>query len=368
MISHSGRRWLLSGRRFVALGLLPTWLLVGCGWEEETAKITVRPVKAIKVGELTRFTGRSFPGRAEATEEVNLAFEVDGIMIRRVVNKGDEVKRGQLLARLDPRDFQNALDAAKAERDRAQAFRDRIAQAVRTGAASQQDLTDAKARLDVAQAQVNIKAKALDDARIFAPYDGIVAATYVENFQRVRAKQKILRLLDISKIEMTLDIPESLISNARYVKKVFVLFDAFPDRKIPAKIKEIGTEASETTRTYPVTIIMDQPGDIKILPGMAGKAWGEGRLPSDIDEAGIEVPVSATFSPDESGKTYVWVIDEQTKMVQKREVMTGKVTDRGIIIRGGLQPGEWVATAGVHYLREGQQVRILDEASQEAKK
>ena len=92
----------------------------------------------------------------------------------------------------------------------------------------------------------------------------------MENFEDVQNKQAILRLLDDSKIEMIIDIPEHLIINAAYVKDAFVVFDAFPGREIAATIKEIGTEASSTTRTYPVTLIMDQPEDIRILPGMTG--------------------------------------------------------------------------------------------------
>ena len=81
-----------------------------------------------------------------------------------------------------------------------------------------------------------------------------------------------LRILDDSRIEMVVNIPENLISFAQYVKKVFVSFDAFPEQELEATIKEIGTEASSTTRTFPVTLIMDhQPSEFKILPGMAGK-------------------------------------------------------------------------------------------------
>ena len=358
---------MICGSRCVALAFISAFFFVACGAEQETAETPARPVKAVKVGDVARFSQRPFPGRAKATEEVDLAFEVNGIMTRRFVDKGDEVKKGQLLARLDPRDYKNELDAAKAERDQAKSYLERIRRALRSGAVSRQDLTDAQARFDITVANVSIKAKALEDARIVAPYDGIVAATYAENFQRVRAKEKIIRFLDISKIEMDLDIPESLISFVPHVKEVFVRFDAFPGREeVPARIKEIGTEASQTTRTYPVTIIMDQPEDITILPGMAGQARGEAELPENFGETGIEVPVSATFSPDETGKTYIWVIDESTQTVKRREVKTGKLTDRGIIIQKGLRPGEWVATAGVNYLREGQRVRILGEESKGA--
>jgi RND family efflux transporter MFP subunit len=143
------------------------------------------------------------------------------------------------------------------------------------------------------------------------------------------------------------------------VGDIQVRFDAFPDRQIPAEVWEIGTEASQTTRTYPVTLIMDQPEGIKILPGMAGQASGKRKRAGDAGGRAIEIPVSAVFSPDDTDVSYVWVIDENTKAVSQREVKTGSLTDFGILVNDGLKPGEWIATAGVHYLREGQQVRLL---------
>lgn len=182
----------------------------------------------------------------------------------------------------------------------------------------------------------------------------------------MRAKQAVIRIVDDSHIEMIISIPETLISLADQVRNIEVVFDAFPDRKIPAMTKEIGTEASKTTRTYPVTLIMAQPDDIKILPGMAGKATGEGPKQGEGSEEqrGQPVPVSAIFSPDDIDKTYVWIIDEKSKKVTKHEVTTGKLTDYGILITEGLDTGVWIATAGVHNLREGMEVRILEEKTE----
>jgi multidrug efflux pump subunit AcrA (membrane-fusion protein) len=70
--------------------------------------------------------------------------------------------------------------------------------------------------------------------------------------------------------------------------------------------------------------------------------------------------LAATFSPAEIEKTYVWVIDEAAQTVHRREVETGELTDRGIKILDGLKPGEWIAKAGVHYLQEGQKIKILE--------
>jgi RND family efflux transporter MFP subunit len=348
------RAYLLAGVACVS------WLFaVGCKEEEPVEYI--RPVRAMKVADAESFDDAPFPGRAKATQEVNIAFEVPGRLTERPVDVGSEVKEGDLLARLDPRDYQNNLDAAIARNDQAQAYRDRIAEAAKTGAVAQQELTDAEARLDVAKAEVKIAQKALDDTQIRAPFDGIVVATYLENFQNVLAKQNVIRMVDSSKIEMWINIPEQYISLAPYATDIRVEFDAFPGREIPAEIKEIGTEASERTRTYPVNLIMDQPEDITILPGMAGSARGRVETEEGARDAGYEVPLASVFA-DEQDTSYVWVIDESSMTVTRREVTLGKLTPRGVLVQG-LEPDLWIATAGVNTLTEGQQVKILDEAA-----
>ncbi len=154
---------------------------------------------------------------------------------------------------------------------------------------------------------------------------------------------------------------ELFLQAAPDVEDIIVVFDAFPDHKVPAKIKEIGTEASEATRTYPVTLIMGQPEGIRILPGMAGKA--SGKPPSGsaaaTNRTRIEVPTAATFSDGENTKTYVWIVDEASSTVSRREVSVGDLTDHGIVIQSGLKQGDILVTAGVHSLREGQTVRLL---------
>lgn len=328
--------------------------------KKESAQIEViRPVRAIQIGSVKELTGRSFPGKARAFNEVDLGFEAAGTVTERAVNKGDSVKEGQVLARLDPRDFQNTLDAALAERDRAKTHRDRIAQAATTGAVAKIELTNAETRLKVAEAEVKIKRKALEDAVITAPFDGYISVTYVENYQRVRPKQPVVRLLDQSRLKFDVGIPENLISKVSNVKDIFVKFDAFPDRELTAVMGEVGTEASEATRTYPITLYLEQPEGISIMPGMAGKAYGKGQAEPKNESSEFEVPVTAILEKD--GKSYVWVIDETAMTVSLKEVTTEKLTNFGIMVKGDLKPGDWLTTAGVHYLKEGQKVRLLND-------
>jgi RND family efflux transporter MFP subunit len=313
----------------------------------------------MRVADLDQVSRRVFPGRAEAVQAVDIAFEVQGQMIERPVNVGDNVEKGQVLAQLDPRDYQNDLDSAQAQMDRATAYFERIEQAAETGAVAQQDLTDAQAQLDVAQANLNVKKKALTDTKIAAPFDGSIAATYLENFQNVRRKQSVLRLLDTSRIEMKVDIPEQLISLVPYVRDITVSFDAFPGKKVSAEIKEIGTEASATTRTYPVTVIMDQPEDFTILPGMTGQVRGRPDVDAPLSTEGVQVLGSAVF--EKNGKEYVWILDEGSNTVKQHQVEMRRVNAQGVFVEG-IEPGQLVVTAGVHYLSEGQNVRLLEES------
>jgi RND family efflux transporter MFP subunit len=334
--------------------------LVGCGDEPLPREIT-RPVRAMQIAEAGALQEHWFPGRASATQEANIAFEVPGRLVQRPVLVGDRVTKGQLLAKLDPRDFQNALDQARAAAARARAFRDRIVEAAKTGAVSRQDVDDAEAALRIAQAEVQIRQKALDDSELYAPFDGTVSAILVENFENVQAKQVIMRVLDTSEIELVVNIPETLISHVLFVKEVRVQYDAFPGRDFPAQIKEVSNEASETTRTFAVNLIMDQPKDVQILPGMAGRATARVELPGGIDDTGFEINASAVFSRDNQG-TYVWIVDPDAGTVSRREVEVGRVTPRGLVVKG-VKPGEWVAIAGANVLQEGQKVRILEQGA-----
>ena len=347
------------GLTCAAIGVAAAIFLTGC--EEETPQVEhVRPVLAMQVQDGAAITGKWVPGRAKATQEVDLSFEVPGKIIDRPVFVGDAVAKDQIVAQLDPRDYENDLARAAAERDRASAQFRRVDQAARSGALAKQEVDNARARLTAAQAEVRIRQKALNDATIRAPFEGTVSWTYKEKFEDVREKEPVVRVVDTSRIEFVLNLPETEISLIPYVSNIRVRFDAFPDQEIPAEIKEVATEASQTTRTYSVNLIMEQPDGLKILPGMAGKATGQVKDTDKKDFTFVFVPVTAVFS-HEGEQTYVWIIDPETKTVKQREVKTEGLANTGVPIKEGLEPGEWIAVAGVHYLKEGQKVEIMEQ-------
>jgi RND family efflux transporter MFP subunit len=424
-------RFLLS-----SLGLLVAWLVAGCS--QPAPEKQVRPVKAVRVGDPSDLAKRWFPGRAKATQEVNLSFQVNGPLIDFPVKRGDKVQKGQLLARIDPQDYdlkvksasssvqqaeanlkamqtgsrpeeirqlEAALRKADADLKTAQSEYDRDETLYRTKAVSASELDRALRRLQSAreahknadealrigktgarkedleakEAEIASLNSALRDAKnrleytyLRAPFTGEIAETFVENFQTVQAKEPILRLLDTVDMEMTVDVPETLIHLVPQVKKPVVRFNAFPGLVIEAHVKEIGTQASRSTGTFPVTLKFEQPDirkqpqdirkkfkDIRILSGMSGEAQARDRSTGSTGTE-IVVPLTALFSRQDQGDaSYVWVLDPDKQTVSRRQVTAGEVTTLGVKVTRGLKPGEWVVTAGVHELEEGQKVTLL---------
>lgn len=326
----------------------------------------------MKVGDIEGMAGRSFPGRARAAKEVDLAFRVTGPLVALPVNIGDEVKEGDLVARIDPRDFEVALRNAEGalQRSRATLNRSKLdlermegLQKRNSGAISEIDVDQAREAVDVADADVDAFVASVDAAKdaleytnLRAPFSGTIVATYVENFQNVRQQQMVVRLVDTTRIEFEVGIPETLISLASYIAEIRVTYDAHPDEAVPAELWEIGREASSTTRTFPVTVIMDQPKGFKILPGMAGRVEGTPKIPKDLGGIRMVVPVTSVFTFEGDGLSYVWVVDEGSQTVSRQQVELGKLTSSGYVIKGGLEVGDTIATAGVNFLKEGQQV------------
>ena len=363
--------------RFLQRGLMAvtcTALLTACAKEPTPRPLPLVPV--MRVADAGELTSTPFPGRARAGQEVNMSFRVSGSLLELPVDVGSEVEAGQLLAQLDPKDYVSALGTVTGQLDRAKAavikadadYR-RIMNVFKedAGATSQTAIDLTKAVRDSARGELNSLNSAVAIAQdqlkytsLQAPFSGEVVATYVENFETIVAKQPILRLLDPTSIEFVINVPENLIGYAPLVEAVTVSFDALPGVAITARVKEVGREASQATRTYPVTLVMEQPEEAEILPGMAGSATVSARLPGDASQVGIEIPAPAVFFSNDPSKSYVWIVDETTSTLQRREVSVGRLSRRGILIRAGLAAGELVVVRGANSVSEGQQVRVAD--------
>jgi RND family efflux transporter MFP subunit len=353
--------------------LLMSLLLCACS--EKAAKeseVPPRPVVTFRVANADIIAGRALPGQARAAHEAALSFRVGGRMLERRVKTGDRIKEGDIVATLDPAPYQAEVDSITATLERARAaYKNAVGQLDRDRQLFQKNIV-AQARLETSDAnaqqaaaevrslEATLERRKLDVGYtvLRAPFAGIVAATFAEIFEEVKPQQPVMRIIDPDKIEMLVNVPESLISLAPYAVEVKVTFDALPTVEIPAQISEIGTEPSETTRTYPVKLLVSPPSGITIVPGMAGRA--RARPGPQIAERfkGTAVPASAIFSPDDDSGSFVWIVNEASKTVSRRKVEVGEPVLGGINVKEGLSSGDLIVAAGVHSIRDGQAVRI----------
>ncbi len=341
--------------RAVALLFAACLLACGGGEQVETREI-VRPVKLVAFGETRDRRELNYPGKVYANRTVDVAFEVAGKLQDLPVAKGQEVKVGDLLGRLDQRDFQNEVAAARAALEEAEATLGRYEEAARSNAVSRRELDEARSRARIAAADLKIEEKALEDSEIRASFDGVVSDRLVDNFQNVQAKEPVLRLQDISVLEIRVNIPERDATTPADAPlgELSAVFDAIPGRRFPLTIKEVVTEADPITQTYAVTLMMPRPEDAEILPGMtATVTW---RPAGAFGAVSNTVPTAAVVG-QQGRKPWVWVVDEQSMTVSRREVEVGSIVGQNQIqLLEGLESGELIAAAGVHHLAEGMKV------------
>jgi RND family efflux transporter MFP subunit len=349
-------------RSLLILGVII--LLCGCADRAPTEREpVVRPAKVMVVGGTGEMGSRSFPGRVQASDQVDLSFRVAGPLIEFPVGEGDLVRSGQLLARLDPRDFRIRLDAARAEMERTDADFRRYSALYERDAVSRAQLDQARAARDVAKARLDDAEAAFQDTNLKAPFTARIGETFVENFQDVQAREPILSLVEVTRVEIEVDIPENLIARFRAsdgIGRVTARFDAAPDQEFDATVAEIAAQADPRTQTFRATLSLPQPEGINVLPGMSAIVV---RYPPPGEEVRIAVPAIAVFA-DEAGVSHVWVVDPGSNAVKSRRVTTGDLTGTdSIVISGGLAPGETIAISATTQLRDGMTIRPVEEVS-----
>ncbi|MGR9088133.1 MAG: efflux RND transporter periplasmic adaptor subunit [Gammaproteobacteria bacterium] len=361
----------------VAIGMVCLAMLSACGQSEEAAKTdeTIRPVKQMKVSGTLAGKTRKLPGTVRASDRVDLAFQVPGPLVELPVKEGQKVKKGTLVARIDPRDYDTNLRnaeglLAKAEANLAYAIAEyrRYVKVKETDAGAVSDSMVAlkraaekvaRAELQSAKASVAAARDQLEYTRLRAPFDGVIARKYVDNYQEVLAKEAILSLQNVANVEVLIDVPELMMAPIRKTKPLFYAeFAADPSRRFDLKIKEFATQADSVTQTYRVVLVMPAPSGINILPGMTVNVSIE--FAEEVEgDSEILIPAIAVFA-DNAGRSQVWVVDPQTRKVQRRAVTTGDLSGNDSIrIVSGLNADDTIAISGVSKLREGQTVRAL---------
>ena len=350
-------------KRIATVGMLLTLLAaVSCGGGQEELPETVRPVKVIRISDGTWSSNEEYPGQVRASKRVDLAFQVSGPLISLSAKEGQVVSKGEVIARILPRDYETALNKAKAEALEAEQQFQRYRELYIQKQVSKADFDRYRAARDVALANEEDAKNALSDTRLRASFDGIIAIRFVENYEEVQAKQPIVSLQDLSNIEILVDLPERgmVFDGQRNAVVAVAQFPSAPGREFPLKLKEFSTQADPQTLTYQVVLEMEQPEDIRFLPGMTAKVVGRSEMIRGAD-TGFMIPAIAVVS-DGAGGQYVWIVKEEGMTVQRIPVTVDELAGSSRIrVTSGLSGGETVITAGMTRLLDGMKVTIWNE-------
>lgn len=328
-------------------------LLTGCNKAiSEPAEPLIKPVKLLAVKDLTVDDSDAFLARIDATYRAQLSFQVGGEVEKLLVRMGQGVEKGEVLATLDPKDLQLALDAAQAQYALAKTQWERAKSLYSKKLISTDSYDQKETQYKAALASFEQAKTDLSYTKIQAPFDGVVSYTYVKPYQVVGEKQEILNLIDNTTLDVSFTLPvsyaESVSLSALKNAEMWVTMDSEPSKRIPGKFKEISTQPNIDTNSYEAIVTITRPTDRNLLTGMTGQV----HIAKQSKSNAMTLPTSAWVNKQES-QGEVWVMDSSTQQVNK---VTLSLNESGAI-ESGLDNNDYVVIAGVERLVEGQVVK-----------
>lgn len=331
-------------------------LLSGCGKDlPPVPEPDSRPAKLFSVTVGNSAFMRSFPATSEAGDRAVLAFRVPGQLQTIDVVAGQPVAKGEVLATLNPDEYQLLAQQAQAQFRLADVQYQRYRKLRQDKVVSEQDFDQAKANRNSARATLDQANANLRYTQLRAPYQGTISLIPGENYEYIAAKQGVMNIQTNQLIKVFFQLPDHLLNrfSSGMSPQASMIFDAFPSHQYPLTFQEIDTEADPKTGSYKVTMVMERPENVGILPGMSGVV----RVVAASSSA-TRIPVSALFK--ENGQTCVWRVSEQgvvekaaVDLNERRQVLSGLNDGDQIVISGvsgieaGIKVREWVKERGL---------------------
>jgi len=327
--------------------------------------VMVQPAKQAPTTHL-----RTFSGVAHSASETKLSFKVGGTLSAVLVDVGDEVKAGQVLARVEPTDYALKREEAKAGKDQAlaqlrnaQAQFERISNLYASDSASRQDLdsaelalSSAKANLSAADKRVDLSGAQVGYTVLKAQSTAKVAAVTADAGENVGVGQTVLVLNTSGEIEVEVAVPESVIVDVKQGAPASVRFQALPGEAFPAVVSSVGVASTKTATTYPVSVTLRGKTE-RVLAGMAAEVALS--FPEEQTSRALLVPAKA-IGEDQEGR-FAWIAAPQEAglaKAERRTVQTGALKGDELTVTSGISAGELLITAGLTYLEPEMQVRL----------
>jgi RND family efflux transporter MFP subunit len=349
----------------LATALAVTTLLAACQAQTAPTSRVERPVQVQRVSFVDDDAGREFVGVVRARYETDLGFRVAGKIVRRLVNVGDRVHAGDVVAELDPQDLRLQAESAQAEfaaatSSLAQAASDaeRTATLKSRGFAAIADFDrkqvardEAAGRLERARRALDIAQHQLGYADLKADADGVITATLAEAGQVVAVGQGVLRLAHRGEKEAVIALPETWLGESRSAVASVRLWSN-PDRSFRARLRELSPQADAATRTYAARFTIEDADDSVALGMTSTVTLSPGAKPKVA-----RLPLSAVLN--RGSGPFVYLVDDGGALIQ-RNITVASFNEHTAVVTAGVADGDRVVTLGVQKLEAGLRVRTVD--------
>lgn len=345
--------------------------LAACGKKPEAAP-SPRPVVSMAVHPDGHGPSATYPGTVQARYATPLSFRVNGKIVERGVRLGDTVKPGQVLARLDPADYDKNAASAQAQydaaqhryafakqqldRDTAQAQANLIARAQLEQ--TQDAYASAVAQRDQARQQLALAQDQRRYTQLVADHAGIITAENADTGQNVQAGQPVYQLAWSGDVDVVSDLPENAIGALHTGDAAQVTLPALPGRRYAAKVRELAAAADPQSRTWRVKLTLEQPGADVRLGMTANVALASSAAnAAQADSGAFTIPATALFH--DGNAPALWIVQGAQNVLQLRRVSVSRYDARTITVTQGLKDGERIVLQGVHTVTAGEKVRPI---------
>ncbi|TAJ12645.1 efflux RND transporter periplasmic adaptor subunit [Marinilabiliaceae bacterium JC017] len=326
-------------------------ICLSCNNNVQTQQVEVINVRALEVENLSNASGCSYVGVVNSGVQSELSFQVAGIVKNVFVSQGQKVVKGQILAELEYENLESSNVSAQAALKQAQDGYRRLKALYDNGSLPEVKFIEIKTQLEQAQSMADISAKNLKDAKLYAPYDGVITSKRIEYGESVIPAVSKFTLSKLHPLEVKVSIPENEISGIEKGPICTVNIPASKNKILTGYVNEKNVVAHKLSHTYEVKVRFEtEPNDV--MPGMICDV----DIPSAEKQSSITLP-SNTVQIDADGNRFVWCV--KNDIATRRQITVGKLLPLGVEITSGLDKTDVVITDGSHKVYDGVKVNIL---------
>ncbi len=317
--------------------------------EKQYAKL----VKVATVNEMSSIGQKQFPSVVEETEEVNLSFRVAGPIEKIYVKEGDYVEKGQIVAKMDSRDYEIQVKAAQAQVDQLRSEYKRVAELNKRKSVADNDYEKMKAGKEMAEAKLKNAEDQLTDTKLKAPFSGYITKVNFEEGELVNHGTGIASMVDVSLLKVEINVPASLYVNRDSIVRFECTQEDIPNVVFPLTLYGNNIKANNSG-LYKLYLYYSPTTGSQLAPGMNVSV---SVVYSTTNQGQVSIPVTAIYTKD--NEDYVWILNTDSTVAQRKVVVGSKVCDACINVIDGLETGEQVVVGGLNLLKPGERVRIV---------